>query len=169
MEVDIEPRLKESTHLGLMFGVMQTVSRRLELPRVWQHRMLAAGWVPKRLKRALQEADIVLADLPYCPPVPGPWRGKPWYLISHNLEHKLLEQGTARERRFASWMRGVEGAAPQTYTDILACAEEDRAFFQAHANGASLMLPYSPMRCGPAALCVYARDSRAGPCNTGPR
>jgi glycosyltransferase involved in cell wall biosynthesis len=146
MESDIEPRLKESTHLGLTFGMTQALARRLHYPRVWQHHMLARGVVPKRLKQALQEADIVLSDLPYCPPIPGPWRQKPWYLISHNLEHKLLEQGGARQRRFANWMRGIEGAAPQTYTDILTCAEEDRTFFQAHDLRSSLLLPI--VRCG---------------------
>jgi len=108
--------------------------------------MLARGIVPKRLKQALLEADIVLSDLPYRPPIPGPWRNKPWYLISHNLEHKLLEQGSARQRRFADWMRGVEGAAPHTYTDIFACAEEDRAFFQSHDSRSQLRLPI--VRCG---------------------
>jgi len=146
MESDIEPRLKESTHLGLTFGIMQSLARRLDYPRIWQHHMLAKGLVPKRLKRALQDADIVLSDLPYCPPIPGPWREKPWYLISHNLEHKLLEQGSARQRRFANWMRRVEGAAPETYTDILACAEEDRAFFRAHDIRSRLVLPI--VRCG---------------------
>ena len=91
-----------------------------------------AGHRSEAPQQALREADIVLSDLPYCPPIPGPWRKKPWYLISHNLEHRLLEQGGPRQRRFASWMRGIEGAAPQTYTDIFACAEEDRAFFQVH-------------------------------------
>jgi hypothetical protein len=146
MESAIEPRLQESTHLGLTFGIMQTLARRLDYPRVWQYHMLARGMVPKRLKQTLQEADIVLSDLPYCPPIPGPWRDKPWYLISHNLEHKLLEQGSARQRRFANWMRGIEGTAPQTYTDILACAEEDRAFFHSHDIRSSLMLPM--VRCG---------------------
>jgi glycosyltransferase involved in cell wall biosynthesis len=146
IESAIEPRLKESTHQGPTFGMMQTVARRLDYPRVWQHHMLARGMVPKRLKQALWEADIVLSDLPYCPPIPGPWREKPWYLISHNLEHKLLEQGSARQRRFANWMRGIEGAAPKTYTDILACGEEDRAFFQAHDVRSQLKLPI--VRCG---------------------
>jgi hypothetical protein len=146
MESAIEPGLKESTYLGLTFGTMQALGRRLDYPRVWQHFMLSRGLVPTRLNQALSEADIVLSDLPYCPPVPGPWRNKPWYLISHNLEHKLLEQGGARERRFAKWMRGIESAAPQTYTDILACAEEDQAFFRAHDAQSLLKLPI--IRCG---------------------
>ncbi len=146
MESVIEPGLKESTHLGLTFGITQALARRLDYPRVWQHHLLARGLVPKRLKQALQEADIVLSDLPYCPPIPGPWRDKPWYLISHNLEYKLLEQGGTRQRRFANWMREVESAAPQSYTDILACAEEDRAFFQRHDIRSRLKLPI--VRCG---------------------
>jgi Glycosyl transferases group 1 len=146
LETVVEPRLTESTHLGLTFGIMQTLARRLDYPRVWQHQMLARGMVPKRLKQALRDADIVLSDLPYCPPIPGPWREKPWYLISHNLEHKLLEQGSARQRQFANWMRGIEGAAPQTYTDILSCADDDQAFFRAHDVRSQLMLPL--VRCG---------------------
>jgi glycosyltransferase involved in cell wall biosynthesis len=146
LESAIEPRLKESTHLGLTFGMMQTLARRLDYPRVWQHRMLASGMIPKQLKRALREADIVMSDLPYCPPIPGPWREKPWYLVSHNLEHKLLEQGSARQRRCADWMRGIEGAVPRTYTDVLSCAEEDQAFFRAHDTGSRLKVPI--VRCG---------------------
>jgi glycosyltransferase involved in cell wall biosynthesis len=146
LESAIEPRLKESTYLGLTFGIMQTLARRLDYPRVWQHRMLANGMIPKQLKQALREADIVMSDLPYCPPIPGPWRAKPWYLISHNLEHKLLEQSSARQRRAANWMRGIEGAAPQTYTDILSCAEEDQTFFRAHDTRSQLRVPM--VRCG---------------------
>jgi hypothetical protein len=146
MESAIEPRLEESTHVGLTFGITQSLARRLDYPRVWQHHMLSWGMVPKQLKKALREADIVLSDLPYCPPIPGPWREKPWFLISHNLEHKLLEQGSARQRRFAGWMRGIESAAPQTYTDIFPCAEEDRVFFQSHDTRSRLKLPM--VRCG---------------------
>jgi glycosyltransferase involved in cell wall biosynthesis len=159
MERVIEPRLKESTHLGLTFGVMQSLARRLDYPRIWQHHLLSRGMVPKRLKQALGEADIVLSDLPYCPPIPGPWRQKPWYLISHNLEHKLLEQGSARQQRFADWMRNVEGAAPQTYTDILSCAEEDQTFFQAHDKRSRLKVPI--VRCGvDPRLYVFAPEMR---------
>jgi hypothetical protein len=157
MEHAIEPRLKESTYLGVTFGTLQALGRRLDYPRVWQHHMLARGLVPKRLKQALREADIVLSDLPYCPPIPGPWRDKPWFLISHNLEHKLLEQGGARQRRFANWMRAVESAAPQTYTDILTCADDDRAFFQVHDARSKLILPI--VRCGvdPHLYCFSAQ------------
>jgi hypothetical protein len=146
MDKVIEPGLTESTHLGLTFGMMQAFARRLDYPRVWQHQMLTNGMVPKQLKQALREADIIFSDLPYCPPIPGPWREKPWFLISHNLEHKLLEQSSPRQQRFASWMRGIEGAAPQTYTDILACAEEDRSFFRTHDSRSELVLPI--VRCG---------------------
>jgi glycosyltransferase involved in cell wall biosynthesis len=146
LETAVEPGLTESTHLGLGFGLMQAIARRMEFPRVWQYHMLSKGMVPARLKDALQQADIVLSDLPYCPPIPGPWRSKPWYLISHNLEHKLLEQGSPRLRHYADWMRGVEAGAPQVYTDILACAEEDQTFFRAHDAQSRLQIPI--VRCG---------------------
>lgn len=146
MEVALEPQLTESTCLGLTYGVLQSLARRLDYPRAWQYHLMARGLVPKRLKQALQKADIVLSDLPYCPPIPGPWADKPWYLISHNLEHKLLEQGSARQRRFAGWMREIEADAPRNYTDILACAEEDQVFFRAHDTRSGLKLPI--VRCG---------------------
>jgi hypothetical protein len=142
----IEPGLKESIHLGLTNGLIQTLFRRLDYPRLWQYHLLARGLIPGRLKQALQQADIILSDLPYCPPIPGPWRHKPWFLISHNLEHKLLEQASPRQQRFAAWMQRVEADAPQTYTDILACAEEDRVFFQAHDSRSRLAVPI--VRCG---------------------
>src|ERR1700704_2877161 len=46
MESALEPRLQESTHLGLTFGILQTLTRRLDYPRVWQHRMFASGVIP---------------------------------------------------------------------------------------------------------------------------
>jgi hypothetical protein len=160
LESAVEPRLRESVHVGLTFGMMQALGRRLDYPRVWQYHMLARGLVPRRLKQALHEADIVLSDLPYCPPVPGPWRTKPWFLISHNLEHKLLEQGGERERRFAKWMRDVESAAPRTYTDILACAEDDQEFFKSNDRRLALKVPI--VRCGvDPQLYVFSPQLRA--------
>jgi glycosyltransferase involved in cell wall biosynthesis len=159
LRMDVEPGVVESTHLGLGFGITQSVARRLDFPRFWQHYLLSRGLIPQTLKQALREADIVLSDLPYCPPIPGPWRAKPWFLISHNLEHKLLEQSSARQRRFAGWMRGVESAAPQIYSDIFACAEEDRSFFQTHDSGSRLQLPI--VRCGvDPQLYVFSPDVR---------
>jgi glycosyltransferase involved in cell wall biosynthesis len=137
----IETNLSEETNLGLGYGLPQVCARKLDFPRVWQHALMRRGMVPRRLKAALTAADIVLADMPWCPPVPGPWAGKPWFMISHNLEFRLLEQGTPRHRRFAPWMRAVETAAPQRYRDIFACAEEDRDFFLAHRAAGSAKVP----------------------------
>jgi glycosyltransferase involved in cell wall biosynthesis len=144
--VDIDQGTSEDTHLGVVTGLIQTIFRRLKLPRIWQHWLLRHGMIPRRLRVGLEAADIVMSDLPYCAPIPGPWRGKPWFLISHNLEHKLLEQGGARERRFAAWMHAVESAAPRMYTDIFACAEEDQSFFRRHDVAGKLLVPI--IRCG---------------------
>src|SRR6188768_2752585 len=104
----IEPNLIEETHLGLGFGVLQTIGRRRDRPRTWQAGLLQRGWVPLRLKQALEEADIILSDMPWCPRIPGPWSKKPWFLVSHNLEYRLLEQGTPAYRAVAPWMRALE-------------------------------------------------------------
>lgn len=142
----IETNLIEETNLGLAFGLMQAAGRRLDLPRFWQYALLRRAWVPRRLKHALDAADIIVSDMPWCPPVPGPWSAKPWYLISHNLEHRLLEQANPRNRRFAAWMLDIERSAPQQFRDIFPCAEEDRDFFRSHDRHGQLRLPI--IRCG---------------------
>lgn len=144
--VQIEPNLTEEIHLGLVIGLLQTIGRRLDYPRVWQYALLRRGIIPRRLKTLLRAADIVICDMPWCPPVPGPWSSKPWFLISHNLEHRLLEQSSARHRRAAPWMRAVEAQAPRRFRDIFACAEEDRDFFRQHDPSGRLSLPI--IRCG---------------------
>jgi glycosyltransferase involved in cell wall biosynthesis len=144
--VDIEPGLIEETNLGVGYGLLQTLSRRFGLPRIGQFEMLRRGLVPARLKRELRNADIIISDFPFCPPVPGPWTGKPWFMVSHELEFKLFAQGSSMERRFAGWMEGVEQAAPARYRDIFVCAQEDQDFFREHDASGKLKLPY--IRCG---------------------
>ncbi|HVO23006.1 MAG TPA: glycosyltransferase [Candidatus Margulisiibacteriota bacterium] len=144
--VQIEPNLTEEIHLGLAIGLLQTIGRRLDRPRTWQYRMLQRGIIPARLKRLLRESDIIICDMPWTPPVPGPWSSKPWFLISHNLEHRLLEQFSAHHRRVAPWMREVEAQAPRRFRDIFACAEQDRDFFRQHDPAERLSLPI--IRCG---------------------
>jgi glycosyltransferase involved in cell wall biosynthesis len=137
----IEPNLTEETNLGLGFGLMQAIGNRLRYPRYWQHELLRRGMVPKRLRRALEQTDIIMSDMPWCAPVPGAWSGKPWFMISHNLEHRLLEQAGRRQRRFAGWMRKVETQAPRQFRDILVCTAEDQEFFRQHDLSSSLKLP----------------------------
>lgn len=152
--VEIEPNLTEEIHLGLLIGLLQTIGRRLDLPRVWQYALLERGIIPQRLRELLYESEVVICDMPWCPPVPGPWSSKPWFLISHNLDHRLLEQSNWRHRRAAPWMRAVEAQAPHRYRDIFACAEEDRDFFRQHDPTKRLHVPI--IRCGvdPAAYKV---------------
>jgi len=152
--VQIEPNLVEEIHLGLVIGLLQTIGRRFEYPRVWQYVLLERGIIPRRLKALLRASDVVICDMPWCPPVPGPWSSKPWFLISHNLEHRLLEQSSTHHRRAAPWMRAVEAQAPRRFRDIFACAEEDQNFFRQHDSSGRLSLPI--IRCGvdPAAYTV---------------
>ena len=156
ISVRIEPNLVEEIHLGALTGLLQTIGRRLDYPRVWQYALLERGIIPQRLRDLLCESDVVIGDMPWCPPIPGPWSGKPWFLISHNLDHRLLEQSSGHHRRAASWMRAVEARAPGRYRDIFACTEEDRDFFRQNDSSRKLLLPI--VRCGvdPAAYSVAA-------------
>lgn len=158
--VAVEPGLTEEVYLDLWQGLLQTLARRLGLPRVWQYWLIARGWVPETVKRRLQEADVIFSDLPYVPPVPGIWRNKPWYLISHNLEHKLLAIGGRNERRFVAWMRSVEAAAPARYRDICACALEDHSFFREHDPEERCAIPVVGSAADPAAY-EFNPESRA--------
>ena len=142
----IEPGLEEETNLGAGFGLTQAIFRRAGVPRVWQFELLRRGVVPRRLREALLQADLIVSDFPFCPPVPGPWSGKPWFMISHELGFRLLEQGARLDRLFSRWMRSIEAGAPSRYTDIFVCAAEDRDFFRAHDTQGRLKLPY--IRCG---------------------
>lgn len=137
----IEPNLVEETHLGLGYGLLQTIGRRRDVPRTWQHSLMSKGWVPLRLKAALRDADIILSDMPWCPQIPGPWLRKPWFLVSHNLEYRLLEQASGAFKAAAPWMKRLEESAPAQFTDILACAEEDQRFFREHDRSGVKRIP----------------------------
>jgi len=143
---EIAPHLAEETHLGLGYGLLQTAGRRLDYPRVWQHSLLKRGFIPGRLRTALQSADLILCDMPWVPPVPGPWSSKPWLMISHNLEYRLLAQGNGRHSRYAGWMEKIERSAPRLYRDIFTCSEEDLGFFREQEGGRGRTLPI--IRCG---------------------
>jgi glycosyltransferase involved in cell wall biosynthesis len=142
----IAPNLTEETNLGPLYGLLQALMRRLDIPRVWLHGLMRLGIVPRGLREALRNADVVICDLPWCAKVPGPWSSKPWYMLSHNLEYRLLEQAAPRQRRFAGWMRRVEQQAPTVFKDIFACAEEDRNFFRAQSPAGKQRIPL--IRCG---------------------
>jgi len=126
----IEENLVEEVNLSLPIGLIQSLGRRFGLPRVWQYLMLTMGVIPSALRNRLDWADVILCDLPYTPPIPGPWGHKIWMLLSHNLEHRLLAQGSGKEKFFARWMEGIEHKAALRYDGILACAKEDSEYFK---------------------------------------
>ncbi len=143
---EIEPGLEEEINLGASFGLLQALFRRLGVPRIWQFELLRRGLIPRRLRESLLQAEIIVSDFPFCPPVPGPWSDKPWFMISHELEFRLFQQGGRLERFCAGRMQAIESAAPRRYRDIFVCAQEDREFFRSHDPAGRLKLPY--IRCG---------------------
>jgi hypothetical protein len=141
----IETRLVEETNLGLGFGLPQTVFHRINYPRIWQHWMLRHGLMPRRLRTALESAHVILSDKVYCPPLHGSWSSKPWFLISHEIEHVLLEQFGHGRRASTARVRQIEEDAPRLYSDIFAVAEDDQAFFRARDPSRQLRIPI--VRC----------------------
>ena len=154
----IEPNLTEEVHLGLGLGVAQAATRVLGTARAWVPLVLARGWVPRRLHETLEWADVCISDQPYCVPVRGFESEKPWLLLSHNLEHRLLERGPWQERLFASWLRRIEAAVPARYQAVLTCADDDRAFFAQHDPASSCRLV--PIGCA-VDSAAYQRDADA--------
>lgn len=152
--VEIEENLTEETNLALGFGLMQAVARRLGYPRVWQYGLLRRGLIPARLRQALAEADLIICDSAWCPRIPGPWSHKPWFMVSHNLEHRLLEHTALGHRRFAPWMRRIEAAAPSSFCDIFPCADEELQFFRSHDATGRLRLPLIRCAVDPALYSV---------------
>jgi glycosyltransferase involved in cell wall biosynthesis len=142
----LESRLTEETNLGLGFGLTQAVLRRLGYPRIWQHWLMSHALIPRRLRAALQCADVILSDMVFCAPVPGPWAHKPWFLISHQIEHHLLQHVGQGGRRFVDRVQEIEEQAPLHFRDIFAVAEDDRDFFRAHDPCGRLRVPI--VRCG---------------------
>ena len=140
-QLEIEPGLTQEIHLGLLFGLLQTVSRRLGMPRIWQFWLMRMGWVPKQLKQAAAWADAIICDMPHTPPLRGDWGNKPWYLMSHDLTWRQLEQSEFKVRLWTGWMRRVEASAPQRYSDIIAVTTEDQSFFRDHDQAGKCLLP----------------------------
>lgn len=127
----IEENLVEEVNLSLPIGIVQSVSRKLGLPRIWQFLLLSLGLIPRSLRTRLEWADIIICDSPYTPRIPGLHENKIWILLSHNLEYKLMSQGSRAEKFFASWMEGKERLVPLQYDGVLACAKQDAEFFKA--------------------------------------
>lgn len=142
----IEPRLTEETYLGAGPAITHAVTRYMGHARYWQVDLLRSGRIPARLRQALQGADAIVSDHAFIPRVPGPWAGKPWYLLSHQLEYRLLEQGSEKLKRYADRMREDERRIPREFDDVFACADEDRDFFLAADPTKSLKVPL--VRCG---------------------
>lgn len=128
----IETGLTEEIHLGLGFGLAQAATRVLRTARIWVPLVLGTGLVPQRLRETLDWADLCISDQPICVPVRGYAQRKPWLLLSHNLEYRLLEQSHWRERMFAPWLRRLEAAVPSRYRGVLTCADDDQRFFSAN-------------------------------------
>jgi glycosyltransferase involved in cell wall biosynthesis len=152
----IEDRLVEETNLGWGFGVTQAVMRRIEVHRSWQVPLLRAGILPPRLAAAIADADAVVSDMIYCPPPRRLRHGKPWFMISHQLEHLLLRQGPIGQRSVAGYIERLERNVGRLFDGVLAVSEDDERYFMGHDDTRRLMAPI--VRCGVDAM-AYVRSA----------
>jgi len=132
IELQLAPGLSQYTDLNLFHGLLQTTFRRLGAPPFWQYVLMRRGWVARELERAIDAADVVFSNMPHSAPLPGRFSRKPWIMLSHNVEWRLMEQGPWRERRWAGWMRRIESSAPARFADIVAVTTEDQQFYRDH-------------------------------------
>lgn len=141
----IENRLVEETNLGWGYGFTQAVMRRLA-HRSWQVPLLRAGIMPARLSAAITNTDVVISDMIYCPPPARLRATRPWFMISHQLEHLLLRQGSAGWRIVAGFIERFERNAGRMFDGVFAVSEEDQSYFLAHDERKRLLAPI--VRCG---------------------
>ncbi len=143
----MEPRLSEETYLGLAPAIEHAWSRYSQRPRKWMLSRTARGAVPEGLAVHLSGAVAIIADHAYISPpynVAGR-QSTPWYLLSHQLEHRLLLQGNAADKSFAGTMEAHERNAARLFTDVFACAEEDQKYFRLHDSSGRMHVPI--IRC----------------------
>ena len=141
--VEIEKNLVEEVNLSLWTGILQTLLRRLGFSRIWQYYYYTWGFRHPRLKELIKNADFVVCDFPFNPPLRDILGDKPCFLLSHNLEFVLMNQGNFWSRLFTQAMRRIEERAPRIYDGILACAAEDKEFFERN-NGGSCAISLLP-------------------------
>ena len=144
----IEARLCEETYLGVVPALAHAVSRYRHHPRSWMLSKTKRGDLPRRLRQHIAGSAAVIADHSYISPCreSAADSRQPWYLISHQLEHQLLSQGNAADRRFAPTMEAHERNAFRLFTDVFACAETDQSYFRDNDTTGSMAVPI--IRCG---------------------
>ncbi|MFW7377336.1 MAG: glycosyltransferase family 4 protein [Oligoflexus sp.] len=130
----IESHLEELVDVKAWRGLCQALFRRLGLARVWQYFLLPYRFLPKALIQEIDQADLVFCDFPFFSFVEKIKGLKPIILISHNLEHRILQQESEWKRKLlAPWVQNLEARAGQQYHGVFACTDEDARFFQVHA------------------------------------
>ena len=144
----IETRLCEETYLGAAPALAHAVSRYRHHPRSWMLSMTQRGDLPRQLRQHIDGSAAIIADHSYISPSPesAADSSRPWYLLSHQLEHQLLSQGNAADRRFAPIMEAHERNASRLFTDVFACAETDQRYFRAIDSTGTMDVPI--IRCG---------------------
>lgn len=122
-ECKLSQNLIEAVDMSPLFGVLQLLSYRLELPPLWVTALLKI-YTPRRLKQLLREADLVVLDFPFLMPLLNRGSAEIW-VNTHNAEFELW-----KDRPFlARVVRWLENKCFSKAEKIIFCSPQDQQKF----------------------------------------
>lgn len=119
----IAEHILEVVDMNPLYGALQLLSYRLNLPPLWITGLLK-WYVPKGLRQAIQGADLVILDFPFLMPLLNNLRCETW-VNTHNAEFELWK---ARPR-LARHVKKLEVQCFKKAKKIIFCSKEDRQKF----------------------------------------
>lgn len=115
----VAENLVEVVNMNPFFGVLQLLSYRLDLPPLWVTELLK-WYVPKKLKRLLKEADLVVLDFPFLSPLLTRVSGEAW-VNTHNAEFELWKD----RPRLAKVVKQLEVQCFKKTEKVIFCSPQD--------------------------------------------
>jgi glycosyltransferase involved in cell wall biosynthesis len=147
----VAPRLTETVHGALLAGGVGLLAYRAGLPPLWALAAARPPLAPRALTAALAAADVVIADFPFVYPVlRAAKRPAVRVLSTHNVEHALAPPRLARA------VRAVETRAARAADLVVACTDDDAAFFRRAAADAEVLVVANALDAA-----GFARDAAA--------
>ncbi|UOF01843.1 glycosyltransferase family 4 protein [Bdellovibrio reynosensis] len=119
---DVEPGVTEFVNMNPLFGFVQFLFYRLNLPPLWVTWILKV-LIPMELRKLLSDSELVVLDFPFLHPLFKKIKAEKW-LNTHNAEFELWKSPFV-----ASWVKRVELSALAQADKVLFCSEKDLEVF----------------------------------------
>ncbi|WP_413586704.1 glycosyltransferase family 4 protein [Bdellovibrio sp. HCB274] len=118
----LESGIRESVNMNPVWGLVQFLFYRLQLPPLWVTWLLSV-FIPADLKKALSAADQVMLDFPFLASLQRDSK-KPLWLNTHNAEFELWKNPLV-----SNAVKSIELKALSSAQQVLFCSEDDRQKF----------------------------------------